>query len=71
VLYNIRSTTGIQYSAVYAVYTAELLLAMADPLPCAQADTAVTATAEDVCRVPKRAGHGRVSAVCFRADTAQ
>jgi hypothetical protein len=33
--------------------------------------TAVKATAEDVCRVPVPAGHGRVSAVCFRACTAE
>jgi hypothetical protein len=65
------SSTGIQYSAVFAVYTAELLLATTDPLPCVLADTAVTAMIEDVCRVPERAGHGRLSAVCFRAGTTE
>jgi hypothetical protein len=63
-------TTGIRHSAVFAVYTADLLLAMANLLTCVLEVTAVTATAEGVCRVPMRAGHGRVSAVCFRLGTA-
>jgi hypothetical protein len=56
-------TTGIRHSAVFAVNTADLLLATADLMPCVLEVTAVTATAEDVCRVPMPAGHGRVSAV--------